>query len=81
MNTHPEQWQPFLLQHPRRTWGLGALLKGLNSVLILVVEENAVHFLSPPTIPAGTRDLNQRPLGYKSDSLPIKPRLPPANNK
>ncbi len=35
------------------SWGFGALLKGLTSVVALRVEESAVHSLPPPTIPAG----------------------------
>ncbi len=38
MNTHPEQWAAVLLQHPGSSWGFGALLKGLTSVVVLKVE-------------------------------------------
>ncbi len=44
--------QPFMLQRPGSSWGFGALLKGLTSVVVLRVERELVnHF--PKTIPAG----------------------------
>ncbi|MCJ8728948.1 hypothetical protein PDJAM_G00010640, partial [Pangasius djambal] len=45
--------QPFLLRRPGSSWGFGALLKGLTSVVVLRVEESTGHSLPPPTIPAG----------------------------
>ncbi len=40
-------------------------------------EERAVHSLPPPTIPPGPRlKPAPQPLGYESDSLTIRPRLP-----
>ncbi len=35
------------------SWGFGALLKGLTSVVVLRVGESAGHSLPPPTFPAG----------------------------
>ncbi len=35
------------------SWGFGALLNGLTSVVVLLVDESAVHSLPPPTIVAG----------------------------
>ncbi len=55
------------------SWGFGALLKGLTSVVVLKVEEIAGYSLPPPTIPAGpetqTHDLQATsptlyPLGH-----------------
>ncbi|MCI4391074.1 hypothetical protein PGIGA_G00130030, partial [Pangasianodon gigas] len=41
------------IQRPGSSWGFGALLKGLTSVVVLRVGESAGHSLPPPTIPAG----------------------------
>ncbi len=53
VNTHPEQWAAILLRRPGSSWGFGALLKGLTSVVVLRVEESAGYSLPPPTIPSG----------------------------
>ncbi len=37
VNTHPEQWAA-ILRRPGSSWGIGALLKGLTSVVVLKVE-------------------------------------------
>ncbi len=42
-----------LLWHPGSSWGFGVLLKG-TSVVVLKVEESAVHSLPPPIIHVGT---------------------------
>ncbi len=42
-----------MLRRPGSSWGSGALLKGLTSVVVLRVEESAGYSLPPPTIPAG----------------------------
>ncbi len=53
VNTHPEQWAAIYAAAPgEQLWV--SLLKG-TSVVVLRVEESAVHSLSPPTIPAGPR--------------------------
>ncbi len=65
--------QPFMLRRPGSSWGFGALLKGTSVVVLRV--ERAIHSLPPPTIPAG--DSNSQPLDYESDSLTIRPWLPP----
>ncbi len=83
VNTHT-QWthtrssgQPFMLRHPGSSWGFGALLKGLTSVVVLK-EERALYIHSPPTYNScRTWDSNSQPLGYESDSLTIRPWLPP----
>ncbi len=51
-NTHPEQWAA-MLRRPGSSWGIGALLKGLTSVMVLKVERALVIHSPPPTIPAG----------------------------
>ncbi len=38
-----------MLQHPRSSWGFGALLKGLTSVVVLKVERKHWLFTPPPT--------------------------------
>ncbi len=58
-------------------WGIGALLNGLTSIIVLRVEESTGHSLPPPTIPASTETRTRQPLGYKSDSQAIRSRLPP----
>ncbi len=41
VNTHLEEWAAVLLRCPENSWGFGALLKGLTSVVVLKVEERA----------------------------------------
>ncbi len=41
VNTHPEQWAA-MLRRPGSSWGIGALLKGLTSVVVLRVERALV---------------------------------------
>ncbi len=41
VNIHPEQWAA-MLRHPGSSWGIGALLKGLTSVVVLKVERALV---------------------------------------
>ncbi len=45
VSTHPEQWAAILLRRPRSSWGFGALLKGLTSVVVLKVEKSAGYSL------------------------------------
>ncbi len=74
--THTQQWThtrscgQAMLWPPGSSWGFGALLKGLTSVVVLRVEEWWI-FTPPLTIP---ETQYPRPLGYESDSLSI--RLP-----
>ncbi len=69
VNTHTHRehtrssGQPFMLRLPGSSWGFGALLKGTLVVVFL-------QFLP-------TRDSNSQPFDYESDSLTIRPRLPP----
>ncbi len=74
VNTHPEQWAA-ILRRPGSSWGIGALLKGLTSVVVLKVER-ALVIHSPTDNPCRTWESNLQPLGYKSNSLTIRPRLP-----
>ncbi len=69
--------QPFMLQRPGSSWGFGALLKGTSVVVLRV--ERALYIHSPHLQSLPARDSNSQPLGYESDSLTIRPRLPPAN--
>ncbi len=67
--------QPFMLRRPGSSWGFGPLLKG-TSVMVLRVER-ALYIHSPTNNPCRTWDSNPQPLDYESDSLTIRPRLPP----
>ncbi len=58
------------------SWGFGALLKGLTSVVVLRVERVLVIHSPPPTLPCWTWDSNPWPSNYKSNSLYIRPQLP-----
>ncbi len=63
-----------MLQHPRSSWGFGALLKGLTSVVVLKVDRKHWLFTPPPhqqLLPDLRLDL--QPPGYKSDSLSLYP--------
>ncbi len=72
VNTHLEQWAA-ILRRPGSSWGIGALLKGLTSVVVLKVERALViHSPHRQSLP----ESNRQPLGYKSNSLTIRPRLP-----
>ncbi len=74
MNTHPEQWAA-MLQRPGSSWGFGALLK--DTSVVVLKEEKVLVIHSPTNNPCRTWDSNPQPLDYKSDSLTIRPRLPP----
>ncbi len=75
VNTHLEQWAA-ILRRPGSSWGISALLKGLTSVVVLKVERALViHSPHQQSLP----DLGIEPgnhLGYKSNSLTIRPQLP-----
>ncbi len=71
-------WWPILITcalRPGSSWGFGALLKGLTSVVVSKVERTLVvhsphqQFLPDPRFEPTTS-------GYKSDALSIRPRLP-----
>ncbi len=57
VNTHPEQWAA-MLRRPGSSWGFGALLKGLTSVVVLKVER-ALVIHSPTDNPCRTWESNQ----------------------
>ncbi len=67
--------QPFMLWRPGSSWVFGALLKG-TSVVVLKVERERWTFTPPTYNSCRTWDSNSRPLGYESDSLTSRPRLP-----
>ncbi len=75
--THTHTWssgQP-KLRRLWSIWGIGALLKGLTSVVVLKVERTLIiHSPYWQFLP----DLRFKPTtsGYKSDFLTIRPRLP-----
>ncbi len=86
VHTHTQQWthtpwthtrssgQPFMLRRPGSNWGFGSLLKGTSVVVLRV--ERALYIHSPHLQFLPARDSNSQPLGYKSNSLTIRPRLP-----
>ncbi len=77
-HTHTHTWssgQPFMLGHLGSSWGFGALLKG-TSVVVLRVDSEHCTFTPPTDNPCWIWDSNPCPLGYKFDSLYIRPRLP-----
>ncbi len=67
--------QPFMLRRPGSSWGFGALLKD-TSVVVLKEERECCTFTPPTYNSCLARDSNSQPLGYESDSLTIRPRLP-----
>ncbi len=70
--THTRSSGQTLLRRPGSSWGVGALLKGLTSVVVLRVERALhIHYNS-----CQYRESNPQPLGYESDSLTVRPRLP-----
>ncbi len=74
--THTRSSGQPMLRRPGSSLGFGALLKGLTSVVVLRVERERCTFTPPTYNPCWTWDSNPQPLGYKSDSLSIRPRLP-----
>ncbi len=66
--------QPFMLRRPGSSWGFGALLKGTSVVVLKDERALYIHSPHPQSLPA--RDSNSQPLGYETDSLTIRPRLP-----
>ncbi len=71
--------QPFMLRHPGSSWGFGALLKGTSVVVLRVKRVLVIH--SPHLLFLPARDSNSQPLDYESESLTIRPRLPPQIRK
>ncbi len=77
VNTHPEQWAAIYAAAPGSSWGFGALLKG-TSVVVLKVER---ALFTPPHLHS-CRDLRLELatfIGYESNSLTIRTRLPNNN--
>ncbi len=68
-----------MLRHPGSSWGFGALLKVLTSVVALRVER-VLDIHSPTYNPCQTWDSNPGPLGYKPDSLPLGHDCPTSEN-
>ncbi len=81
-SAHTQQWthtwssgQP-MLWRPGSSWGFGALLKGLTSVVVLKVER-ALDIHSPHQQSLPDLRLEPTTFGLQVDSLSIRPRLPP----
>ncbi len=77
--THTHTWssgQSFMLRHPGSIWGFGALLKGASVVVLRV--KRALYIHSPHLQSPQAPDSNPQPLDYKSDSVTIRPWLPPS---
>ncbi len=80
VNTHPEQWAA-MLRRPGSSWGIGALLKGLTSVVVLKVERALVihsphrQFLPDLGIEPATFGLQVQLSNHKATAAPV--RLPP----
>ncbi len=76
MHTHPEQWAANAAA-PGEQLGVRCLALGSHLSRGIEGGENAPYSLSPPTIPAGAGTRYEpTTLGYKSDALSIRPRLP-----
>ncbi len=73
VNTHPEQWAANAAAPEEQLW-TSALLKGTSVVVLRM--ERALEILSLHLQFLPARDSNSQTLGYESDSLTIKPRLP-----
>ncbi len=73
-HTHTRSSGQPIMRRPGSSWGIGALLKGVTSVMLLKVERTLVihdphrQFLPDPRFEPTTS-------GYKSDALSIRPRL------
>ncbi len=77
VNTHTHSsGQPFMLRRPGSSWGIGALLKGLTSVVVLKVERECWTFTPPTYNSCRPRDSNLQPLDYESNPLTIRPQCP-----
>ncbi len=68
VNTHPEQWAA-ILRRPGSSWGIGALLKGLTSVVVLKVERALViHSPHRQSLP----DLGIEPATFATFGLQVQ---------
>ncbi len=75
-HTHPEQRAAIDAAAPGEQLGVWCLAQG--SHLSRGIEGGQHWTLTPPTYnPCRTWDSNPQPLGYKSNSLSTRPRLPP----
>ncbi len=77
MNTHPEQWADIFAVAPREQLGVWYLAQGSHLSRGIEGGRERCTFTPPTYNPCRYRDSNVRPLGCKSDSLTIRPRLPP----
>ncbi len=75
VNTHPEQWAAIYAAAPGEQLGVRCLAQGHLSLGIEGGRECCTF--TPPTYNlCRTWDSNSQPLGYESNSLTIRPRLP-----
>ncbi len=78
VNTHPEQWAAIYVTAPGEQLGVRCLVQGSHLSRGIEGGERQCFTLTPPTYNScRTWDSNSQPLGYESDSLTIRPRLPP----
>ncbi len=75
VNTHPEQWAAIYAAAPGEQLGVRCRAQGHLSHGI-EAEESAVHSLTHLQF-LPTRDSNSQPFDYETDSLTIRPQLPP----
>ncbi len=78
LNTHTHtrsSEQPFMLRWRGSSWGFGALLKGLTSVMVLNLE-TALYIHSPRWQSLPDRDSNSQPFDYESDSQSLSHNFP-----
>ncbi len=74
VNTHPEQWAA-MLRRPGSSWGIGPCSRVSPQSWYWRWREHLL-FTPPTDNPCRTWESNLQPLGYKSNSLTIRPRLP-----
>ncbi len=76
VNTQPEQWAAIYAAAPGEQLGVRCLAQGHLSRGI----EGGEYIHSPHLQFLLAQDLNSQPFDYESDSLSIRPRLPPKEN-
>ncbi len=81
VHTHPEHWEAIYAAAPKQL-GVRCLAQ-VHFAMVLKVEGalyiHSLHSLHWQSLPA--RDSNSQPFDYESNSLTIRPRLPPNHNE
>ncbi len=77
VNTYPEQWTAIYAEAPGEQLGLHCLAQGLLSPQYSVLRMERALYIHPHLQFLQARDSNSQPLDYESDSLTIRPWLPP----